>query len=266
MTSPPLQPRPLGSTGLTVSPVGLGTVKFGRNTGVKYPAPFDLPSDDVARALLQTAQTLGVTLIDTAPAYGTSEVRLGELLPQVAPRDHWTICTKAGEEFDGTHSRFDFSPAALAASVQRSLSRLRISTIDLLLVHCGDDDVQCLRQASTADWRSPLVAAGQVRCFGASVKTVAGARLALDQGYQALMVSLNQSDTSMRPVIEYTAARGAGILIKKGLGAGRSALDGPAGIRAAVQFALRESGVSLLIVGTLSPLHLREIVEAAAGL
>lgn len=249
-----------------VSPVGMGTVKFGRNTGVRYPDPFDLPSDDAARTLLQTAQTLGVTFIDTAPAYGTSEVRLGVLLPQVAPRDRWIICTKAGEEFDGSRSHFDFSPAALAASVQRSLSRLRISTIDLLLLHCGDDDVGCLRQASSADWRAPLVASGQVRHFGASVKTAAGARLALDQGYQALMVALNQRDTSMRPVIAEAAARGAGVLIKKGLDAGHTAFEGPAGVHAAVQFALREPGVSSLIVGTLNPSHLREISEAAANL
>ena len=40
-----LQHRTLGHTGLQVSPIGLGTVKFGRNTAVKYPKPFNIPDD-----------------------------------------------------------------------------------------------------------------------------------------------------------------------------------------------------------------------------
>ena len=37
--------RPLGQTDLLLSPIGLGTVKIGRNTDVKYPEGFELPSD-----------------------------------------------------------------------------------------------------------------------------------------------------------------------------------------------------------------------------
>ena len=44
--------RALGTTGLRVSTLGLGTVKLGRNQGVKYPQPFELPSDQQALALL----------------------------------------------------------------------------------------------------------------------------------------------------------------------------------------------------------------------
>jgi aryl-alcohol dehydrogenase-like predicted oxidoreductase len=44
---------------------------------VKYPKGFELPSDDDVRSLLDTARDLGVNLLDTAPAYGTSEQRLG---------------------------------------------------------------------------------------------------------------------------------------------------------------------------------------------
>jgi aryl-alcohol dehydrogenase-like predicted oxidoreductase len=69
--------RQLGRTGLTVSSVALGTTKLGRNTGVKYPVDFALPSDQEVAALLESARQLGVNLIDTAPAYGESERRLG---------------------------------------------------------------------------------------------------------------------------------------------------------------------------------------------
>jgi diketogulonate reductase-like aldo/keto reductase len=59
--------RPLGSTGLLVSPLGLGTVKLGRDQGVKYPNGFQIPNDEEARMLLRQARELGINLIDTAP-------------------------------------------------------------------------------------------------------------------------------------------------------------------------------------------------------
>src|SRR5438128_964052 len=49
--------RPLGTTGIAVSPIGLGTVKLGRNRGVKYPGGegHALPTDAAAADLLRTA-------------------------------------------------------------------------------------------------------------------------------------------------------------------------------------------------------------------
>jgi len=70
--------RALGATGLEVSALGLGTVKFGRNTGVKYPAGFELPSAAEIGELLAVARDLGINLLDTAPAYGSSEERIGK--------------------------------------------------------------------------------------------------------------------------------------------------------------------------------------------
>jgi len=53
--------RPLGSTGFQVSPLGLGTVKLGRDQGVKYPNGFTIPSDDEARMLLAQARNWAST-------------------------------------------------------------------------------------------------------------------------------------------------------------------------------------------------------------
>ena len=69
--------RMLGNTGIEVSIISLGTVKFGRNQGVKYPKLFNLPTDAEIAALLHDAKQLGINLLDTAPAYGKSEERLG---------------------------------------------------------------------------------------------------------------------------------------------------------------------------------------------
>ena len=104
----PLSPRPLGNTGIKVSPLGLGTVKIGRDQGLKYPNRFQLPHDHEILALFEEARTLGINFIDTAPAYGTSEEKIGRLLPD---RQDWVIGTKVGEEFSSGKSHFDFSGA-----------------------------------------------------------------------------------------------------------------------------------------------------------
>jgi len=91
-----LETHPLGQTGLEVSRLGLGTVKFGRNQEVRYPNSFVLPSDQEIIDLLELAHSLGINLLDTAPAYGSSEQRIGRLLNN---RADWVICTKVGEEF-----------------------------------------------------------------------------------------------------------------------------------------------------------------------
>ena len=101
-----LQKRTLGESGIIVSCLGLGTVKFGRNQEVKYPEKFALPSDEIISKLLDQAQSLGINFLDTAPAYGSSEQRLGRLLSR---RQDWVICTKVGEEFVTGKSFFDFS-------------------------------------------------------------------------------------------------------------------------------------------------------------
>ena len=102
-----LPQRTFGSTDILVSPIGLGTVKLGRDQGVKYPSHFTIPDDDAALHLISIAQDLGINLIDTAPAYGNSEQRLGKLLKD--RRQDWVICSKVGEEYADGESFFDFS-------------------------------------------------------------------------------------------------------------------------------------------------------------
>ena len=67
--------RALGKTGMEVSILGLGSVKLGRNQGLKYPQSFKIPDDKEAGALIALAKDSGINLIDTAPAYGNSEQR-----------------------------------------------------------------------------------------------------------------------------------------------------------------------------------------------
>ena len=109
--------RQLGTRGPWVSPIGLGSTKFGRLEGVKYPQAFTLPSDGQLTDLLALAKEWGINLVDTAPAYGNSEARIGALIGR---DDHWRMATKVGETFVDGRSHFDFSPAAIRASVEHS--------------------------------------------------------------------------------------------------------------------------------------------------
>lgn len=265
-TSSQLPFRPLGRTGASVSAVGLGTVKFGRNTAVKYPTPYDLPSDESVAELLRVARDMGVRLVDTAPAYGSSEERLGEFLPRIAPRSFWFLSSKVGEEFDGMTSRFDFSREHAFYSIDRSLTRLRTEYLDLLLLHLSDEDVRDLHLAADAGWLDEVRESGRVRLLGASIKTVESAMLAMNLGLQVLMITFNRADQRMLPVIRLAAARGVGVLIKKGLAGGHdthATLNG-AGPESAVRFVLAEHAVSSLVVGTINPGHLRRLVAAAS--
>ncbi len=257
-----MTPRTLGHTGLAVAPVGLGTVKLGRTAGLKYPAgqmPASLPTDDEALALLCAARDLGVNLIDTAPAYGSAEERLGELLPRVAPRSRWVICTKAGETFDGERSHYDFSPGAIEASLLRSLSRLRIDQADILLLHGSGrvSDAEMLAPA-TADALGSLKRRGLVKAIGASLSLNTPLDPALLDGLDVVMVTLNATDRSGEPAIAVARARGLSVLIKKPLASGHAGAGTLAGV-------LSTPGVHAAVVGTSRPEHLAELVRAAVA-
>jgi len=249
----PLPRRALGSTGLDVSCLGLGTVKIGRNEGVKYPAGFQLPDDALVRDILALCRDAGMNLIDTAPAYGSSEERLGALLTQ---RQDWVICSKVGEEFTDGVSHFVFSAAQVRRSVERSLRRLRTDYLDLVLIHSDGNDEAILRQGECVEALQRCREAGLVRAIGMSTKTVAGGLLAVAHT-DVVMVTLNPASTDDLPVIARAQALGKGVLIKKALNSGHG------DVQSSLEFIYRQAGVTSVIIGSITPAHLRDNIEAA---
>jgi aryl-alcohol dehydrogenase-like predicted oxidoreductase len=246
---------------MQVSLIGLGTVKFGRNEGVRYPRPFDLPDDATLDRLLDRALELGINLIDTAPAYGTSEARLGRLLGR--RRTRFLLCTKVGETFTAGVSRFDFSAAAIRASIGRSLERLATDYLDVVLLHSDGKDLEVLELPGTLEALADLKSSGVIRAFGMSHKTEAGG-LAASAVCDVIMTTLNRDDRSQLGVIAAATAHGCAVLVKKPLNGGRGARN--AQQRAAqLQFAAAQSGVSCIVVGTLSEDHLAANVAALAA-
>ncbi len=256
-----LPKRQFGSTGLEISIIGLGTVKLGRDQGVKYPNGFTIPDDSEAASLLAQARELGINLIDTAPAYGTSEERLGKLLR--GQRDDWIICSKVGEEFEDGHSHFDFTPKHTRNSVERSLQRLNTDFIDMVLIHSDGNDSRIINDYGTLEALAELKAEGKIRAFGMSTKTVEGGLLAAQQS-DGVMVTWNLQHDAEVPVIDYCQQHNKGVLIKKALASGHAALsDNEDPVQQSFQMLFAHPGVSSAIVGTINPKHLQENVEQA---
>jgi aryl-alcohol dehydrogenase-like predicted oxidoreductase len=256
-----LAKRTFGQTGIDVSILGLGTVKLGRDQGVKYPQNFTIPDDKKAAQLIALAHDLGINLIDTAPSYGNSEERLGMLLK--GQRNQWVICSKVGEEFQGGQSQFDFSPEHTRYSIERSLRRLNTDSIDIVLVHSDGNDEQIINAYGTLDALAQLKAEGKICAFGMSTKTVEGGLLAAEKS-DAVMVTWNLHHKEEVPVIDYCHSHNKGVLIKKALASGHVALPNNKNpIEKSFEMIFNYPGVSSAIVGTINPEHLKNNVERA---
>ena len=253
--------RVLGATGISISALGLGTVKLGRDQSVKYPSGFTIPSDAEAANLLAAATDLGINLLDTAPAYGVSEERIGKLLQ--GQRHQWVICTKAGEEFDNGQSHYNFSAAYIRQSVERSLRRLQTDVIDIVLIHSDGNDIAIIEEHGALATLTQLKQEGLIRAIGMSTKTVAGGLLAA-QHSDCVMVTYNLQQPQEQPVLDYCLTNNKGVLLKKVFASGH--LVNKAGSNAleqSLRFVFSHSAVSSAIVGTINPTHLRDNVDTA---
>ena len=248
-----LSTRPLGQTGLEVSSLGLGTVKFGRNQEVRYPDSFSLPSDQEIINLLDLAQSLGINLLDTAPAYGSSEQRIGRLLSN---RANWVICTKIGEEFLHGRSSFNFTADHVHYSIERSLRNLNTDYLDIVLIHSDGNDMRILESTGCLNALLTLKQQGIVRAVGMSTKTLEGGMKALEIG-DLVMVTYNPSNNKDLAIIDHAVKLNKGVLIKKVLNSGHDCISTKANVTKNLRFALRHHGVSSVIVGTISAAHLK---------
>ena len=127
----PFPKRPLGRTGIRVTPFGLGGAWLGRT-----PAGFD---DDLAAAAVHRALEAGINLIDTSPLYGESERRVGLALEawyrRGGRREDFILSTKTG-----TRTRpHDYSGPATRRSVEESLRLLKTDYFDIVHVHDPSD-------------------------------------------------------------------------------------------------------------------------------
>ena len=153
-----LEKRRLGKTSLELTSLGFGASSIGAEFG-----QFDLTA---SLASVRTAIDAGINFIDTAAYYGRgmSEVLLGQILPQI-PRDQVVVSTKLGRY---APQHFDFSAKRVAESIDVSLERMRLDTLDI--VFCHDIEYGDIQQVidETLPALARQVEKGKVRYIGIS--------------------------------------------------------------------------------------------------
>jgi aryl-alcohol dehydrogenase-like predicted oxidoreductase len=259
--------RPFGETGLTVSALGLGGGQLGEA---------DVADADAAR-LLHAALDAGITLIDTARGYGTSEERIGRHLG--ARRAEFVLVTKVGYDVEGAA---DWTAEAVTGGVERALRTLRTEAIDVVLLHSCSREI--LERGEVIEALVAARDAGKVRVAGYSGENDALAWAVASGHFGAVETSVNLADQwSLRNVLP--AAGRLGVIAKRPLanapwrfarrpdGAyaetywerlramGTEPADGD-WLGTALRFSAFAPGVSAAIAGTSSAEHLRAAVAA----
>ncbi|MDH6281240.1 aldo/keto reductase [Prescottella agglutinans] len=148
--------RAVGTSGLRVSRLGLGTLHWGRDT-----------DGDEAAAQLSAFVDAGGTLVDTSPAYGDGKAQriLAELLDDVVPREYLILGGSAGINCAATAGqRVDCSRRGLLTQLDSTLRELGTDHLDMWQVATWDPLTPVDEIAATLDY---AVSSGRVRYTGA---------------------------------------------------------------------------------------------------
>ncbi len=149
--------RPLGKTGIKVSPLCLGTMMFGA---------WGNPDHDDAATIIHRALDAGINIVDTADVYsaGESEVIVGKALAAV-DRSRIVLATKVSSPMGDDPNARGGSRRWITAACEHSLRRLGTDYLDLYQIHRPDETVDI---DETLGALTDLVRAGKIRSFGSS--------------------------------------------------------------------------------------------------
>jgi aryl-alcohol dehydrogenase-like predicted oxidoreductase len=150
-----MQYRTLGRTGIKVSPYALGALALGTSIG-------NADHDDSVR-IIHKALDAGINVIDTADAYGESEVLVGKAL--AGRRDSVVLATKVGRPVGDDPNHQGASRRWIVTAVENSLRRLQTDHIDLYQLHRPDPATDI---GETLAALSDLIRSGKVRAIGSS--------------------------------------------------------------------------------------------------
>jgi aryl-alcohol dehydrogenase-like predicted oxidoreductase len=150
-----MQYRTLGRTGIKVSPYALGALALGTPIG-------NTDTGDSVR-IIHKALDAGINFVDTADAYGESEVVVGQALK--GRRDQVVLATKFSRPVDDDPNHRGASRRWIMTAVENSLRRLQTDYIDLYQVHRPDPDTDIEETLSAL---SDLIHSGKVRAAGTS--------------------------------------------------------------------------------------------------
>jgi aryl-alcohol dehydrogenase-like predicted oxidoreductase len=156
-----MQYRTLGRTGIKVSPYALGALALG--------TPIGNPDHDDSVRIIHRALDAEINFIDTADAYGESEVVVGKALK--GRRDSVVLATKFSLPTGDDPNQQGASRRWITTAAENSLRRLQTDYIDLCQVHRPDPDTDIEETLSAL---SDLIHSGKVRAIGASQTPASG--------------------------------------------------------------------------------------------
>jgi aryl-alcohol dehydrogenase-like predicted oxidoreductase len=209
--------RVLGSTGLRVSVIGVGTWQLGGEWGRNF-------TQAEADAIFDRAAELGINLIDTAECYGDhlAERLIGDYLSR-RDRSRWIVATKFGHRFNRFLDRTDdFSAEGMREQLEASLRALRTDYVDLYQFHSGADALFQNDELWAA--AAELKGTGKVRHLGISILSKSSERQAREArrvGAEALQVVYNRLDRRPEDLyIPHAVRDNLGVLARVALASG----------------------------------------------
>lgn len=152
----------LGSTGLKVSRICLGTMTYGSKKWRQW-----VLEEEESRPFLRRALELGINFFDTADMYsvGVSEEIVGRALKEFAPRDQVVIATKVFNPMGDDPNQRGLSRKHIMHAIDDSLRRLETDYVDLYQIHRFDHSTPI---EETMDALHDVVKQGKARYIGAS--------------------------------------------------------------------------------------------------
>ena len=245
--------------------LGLGLIGIGREWG-DIPSP--IPNESETVEFLKKSVDLGISFLDTAPAYGSSERKLGLFLNSMddEERKKIFISTKFGEHWDEEkkQSYVDHSYNALCRSIDQSLNLL--GRIDLIQLHKSNPEILI----SQDFYRSLEYAKGKgIFNFGASVSDLVSGEIAIrSKDISIIQMPFNESNQSLEKLIDLSIKNNKTLIINRPLNSGKNILTKTNGeekrkiLIDSFNFILKKPFKGFILTGTTSIDHLKENMEA----
>ncbi len=282
--------RRLGRTDLLITRLSLG------GTGLGGTRTTD--DDDVSAATVRRALEIGVNHVDTAPLYGESERRVGLAVRQMSGLPGGvSISTKCRLLLD---SGGRFSPEETRTSVERSLSRLGVNSVDILFMHSPTSMESVFQPDGMLDELSRMREEGKFRWIGLGTRNHDHLLQAIRSGRVDVIMTYadyNLIRQTAAPLMAEASAAGVGVFLAQaylfGIMAGPEPLvhhyagvqkinteylvpdvapghhwwewarDRGVSLRAvALQYCVRNPHVDTVLVGADSPVHVEQNVAA----
>ena len=202
--------------GTEVTFLGFGALEIGRNWGMGNDT--NIPDEEMAGKVLNTALDIGINIIDTASAYHRSEERIGKYIS--GRRNEFVLATKCGEHSNEPHTYYDFSYDGISNSIDKSLKLLKTDVIDLLQIHFGPDPEGTLDKGDTVRAMKDAQKAGKVKFLGASIDGDLAKRCIMSGDFDVMQMGYNLVHQGNEENIKLAKSLGIGVLIRSGLGNG----------------------------------------------